>query len=607
MAKHSNIWAEVAPKDKRKISKEGLRNTRRLFGFTKPYMGHYMVGMVFLVFSTLTTLVFPILIGEMTKVMERKSNFTIDQVAIFFAVILLLQGLFSFFRVYFFSYVSEKTAADLRKLIYKKYIAAPISYFENNRVGDLMSRLSSDVGAIQGILSTTLAEFFRQVATLVFGTIYLFYISWKLSLFMFATFPVIVVVAFVFGRYIRVFGKKVQDKLAEANILVEETLQSINTVKVFTNERLEAKKYGKLIDETVSLAMKGSNLRGGMISFFIIGLFGGIVLVIWYGGRLVVDGNILIADLITFLMLTIFIGGSMSGLGDLYAQLQRTIGASERVLQIIDEPSEVKLDQELKKSPILGNINIENLSFRYPSRPEVEVLNAVNLNIQAGKKVAIIGHSGAGKSTIVQLLLKLYNLSEGKIKIDGQDIADQDVSELRQNIALVPQEVMLFGGTIFENIAYGKADATIDEVKEAAKKAFASEFIENFPDKYETIVGERGIKLSGGQKQRVAIARAILKNPSILLLDEATSALDSESEIAVQTALEHLMQDRTSIIIAHRLATIKNVDYLYVFKDGKVIEEGEPELLQENPDSVYIQMLKLQFERNSMELSYEKS
>jgi ATP-binding cassette, subfamily B, bacterial len=597
----SNFWAEVAPQDKRKINKDGFKKAVSLFKFTSPYRSHYWIGMVFLVLSTLTTLLFPILIGEMTKVMEGKSSHSINQVAMFFGGVLILQGIFSFFRVYFFSYVSEKTAADIRKLLYQKYIAAPISFFESNRVGDLMSRLSSDVAAIQGILSTTVAEFFRQIATLVLGTSYLFYISWKLSLFMLSTFPIIVIAAFIFGRYIRVFGKKVQDKLAEANTLVEETLQSISTVKVFTNERLESKKYGGLINDTVTLALKGSNLRGGMISFFIIGLFGGIVLVIWFGGGLVVQKEILISDLITFLTLTIFIGGSMSGLGDLYAQIQRTVGASERILDILNEKSEVELEANIPPNPIRGDVKISNLSFNYPSRPDISVLKDININIPAGKKVALVGHSGAGKSTIVQLLMKLYAVENGQITIDGRNIAEQDVSYLRQNLAIVPQEVMLFGGSIFENIAYGKPNATLEEIKAAADKANASEFIDRFPDQYETIVGERGIKLSGGQRQRIAIARAILKNPSILLLDEATSALDSESEALVQDALQELMQNRTSVIIAHRLATIKNVDYIYVLKNGEIIEEGSPEDLLKNNSGAYSKMISLQFELNAQE------
>ena len=604
MAKgRSEFWEEVAPKDKRKISKDGLKKAVALFKFTLPYKNPYIIGMVFLVLSTLTTMVFPLLIGEMTKVMEGKSQYTINQVAIFFAAILVAQGIFSFFRVYFFAIVSEKTAADIRKKLYDKFITSPISFFENNRVGDLMSRLTSDVAAIQNVLSTTLAEFFRQVATLVIGISMLVYISWKLTLFMLATFPIIVISALVFGRYIRVISKKVQEKLAEANVIVEESLQSVSIVKAFTNEKLESKRFSNSVQESVVLALKAATLRGGFITFFIIGLFGGIVLVIWFGGNLVIEKEILIADLITFLTLTIFIGGSMSGLGDLYAQLQRTVGASERILEILAEKEEVDITKETAPNPIEGNIEFKNVAFNYPSRPDIMVLKDLSLKINSGEKIALVGHSGAGKSTIVQLLMKFYVAKDGEILIDGHDIKDQDVSYLRQNIAIVPQEVILFGGTILENIAYGKPGASLAEIESAAKKANAIEFINKFPERLETIVGERGVKLSGGQRQRIAIARAILKDPKILLLDEATSALDSESEKLVQDALNELMKGRTSIIVAHRLSTIRNVDKIYVLKDGEILESGTHDELILKSDGNYANLVKMQFDLVSQELA----
>jgi ATP-binding cassette, subfamily B, bacterial len=598
----SEFWNDVAPKDKRKLSKEGLKKAMDLFKYTLPYKGIFIVGMVFLVLSTATTMMFPILIGEMTKVMEGKSEYSINQVAIFFGAILVFQGIFSFFRVYFFSIVSEKTSADLRKKIYDKFITTPISFFENNRVGDLLSRITSDVSAFQAVLSTTLAEFFRQIATLIIGIGILIYISWKLTLFMLATFPIIVIAAIVFGRYIRVLSKKVQEKLAEANVIVEETLQSVSIVKAFTNEKLESKRFSKTISESVVLALKAATLRGGFITFFIVGLFGGIVLVIWFGGNLVIEKEILIADLITFLTLTIFVGGSLSGLGELYAQLQRTIGASERILEILEEKSEVDLDAEINVQKITGDISFENIDFAYPSRPDVEVLKGFNLQVAAGQKVALVGASGAGKSTIVQLLMKFYTLQSGKITIDGKDISDQNVTELRQNLAIVPQEVILFGGSILENIAYGKPGATLAEIEDAAKRANAMEFIEKFPERFDTIVGERGVKLSGGQRQRIAIARAILKNPAILLLDEATSALDSESEKLVQSALDELMKDRTSIIIAHRLSTIRNVDKICVLKDGQITESGKHEDLILKNEGIYANLIKMQFENASLEI-----
>ena len=466
-----------------------------------------------------------------------------------------------------------------------------------------MSRITSDISAVQNVLSTTLAEFFRQIATMVIGISILIYISWKLTIFMLATFPIIIIAALIFGKYIRVISKKVQDKLAESNVIVEETLQSISIVKAFTNENLESKKFRKTISETVTLALKAATLRGGFITFFIIGLFGGIVLVIWFGGKLVISHEILIADLITFLTLTIFVGGSLSGLGDLYAQLQRTVGASERILEILNEKTEVILNQKIIEGNILGSVEFENVNFSYPARKDVEVLKNLNFSIKAGEQIAIVGPSGAGKSTVVQLLMKFYQLENGVIKIDNKDIKNQDVTELRQHIAIVPQEVILFGGTILENIAYGKPTASLSEIERAAQRANAMEFIEKFPDRFDTIVGERGVKLSGGQRQRIAIARAILKNPAILLLDEATSALDSESEKLVQDALNELMKNRTSIVIAHRLATIRNVDKIYVLKNGEIAESGNHDELILKTDGIYANLVKMQFENTSIKLS----
>jgi ATP-binding cassette subfamily B protein len=593
------FWEDVAPKDKRKVSKEGLKKALGLFRFIIPYKWTFIVGLFFLVLSSITTLSFPKLIGEMTRVIEGKSDYTLNTITIFFGIVLLLQGVFSFFRVYFFAQVSERVAADIRRTVYSKFITLPIHFFEQRRVGELTSRLTSDVSAIQDVMSITLAEFFRQIATLTVGIGIIMYISWKLSLFMLATFPVLVIAALVFGRYIRVLSKKSQDKLAEANVIAEETLQSINIVKSFTNEGLEVKRYGSALAEVVKTSLKAASLRGGFIAFFIVGMFGGIVAVVWYGGGLVEKGEMQLSDLLTFLFYTTFIGASMSGLGDLYAQLQRTIGASERLSEIMEEESEVNLDLNLNMNKIEASVSFENVKFNYPSRTDIEVLKNINLNISAGEKVALVGQSGAGKSTIVQLLMKLYPLTEGSIKVDNVDIKDIDVTELRNHIAIVPQEVMLFGGSILENIRYGRPDATDEEIFLAAKRANAFEFISKFPEKFDTLVGERGVKLSGGQRQRVAIARAILKDPAILILDEATSALDTESEKLVQDALNDLMKDRTTIIIAHRLATIRNVDRIYVLKEGEIVEQGSHDALILKSEGIYANLVRLQFENTT--------
>jgi len=596
MAKKRSMLGAEEPKEKTKISKEGLRKALRLFRFIGPYKGTFAIGMVFLVFSSATTLSFPMLIGEMTRVIEQKSAYSLNQVTLFFGLVLLAQGIFSFFRVYFFAQVSERTSADIRRSVYEQFISLPIGFFEQRRVGELTSRITSDVAALYDILSITLAEFFRQIVTLVVGISVILYLSWKLTLFMLATFPILVLSALFFGKHIRKYARKSQDKLAEANVIVEETLQSIQVVKSFTNEKLEARRYRTALQEVVDVALKAATLRGSFISFFIVGMTGGIIAVVWYGGGLVAAGEMQLSDLLTFLFYTTFIGGSMGGLGDLYAQLQRSVGASERLVEILDEKTEVDIARPDSTVRLTGHIRYDQVAFSYPSRPDIQVLKPLSFEIKPGEKVALVGQSGAGKSTLMQLLMQMYPIQEGTIFLDEKPSSAYHISDIRNNMALVPQEVMLFGGTIFENIQYGKPGATESEIIEAAKKANAWEFISQFPEQLQTIVGERGVKLSGGQRQRIAIARAILRDPAILILDEATSALDAESEHLVQSALDTLMENRTTVIIAHRLATIRNVDTIFVLKDGEIAESGSHATLLENPDGIYKHLVKLQLE-----------
>ncbi|MHA8086854.1 ABC transporter ATP-binding protein [Aquirufa sp. Wall-65K1] len=595
MAKrHEKFGAGADPKDARKVNKEGIRKALRIYKFILPYKWTFITGMFFLFFSNLTTLSFPLLIGEMTKVMEGKSQFSINQVTIFFFSILVIQAVLSFFRIYTFAQVSEKAMRDVRQHLYTKIITLPIFQFEKRRVGEMMSRITSDITQLQDVLSITLAEFFRQIFTLVGGIALITYISWKLTLFMLATFPVLVIAALVFGRYIRKVSKKSQDELASTNIIVEETFQSIQAVKSFTNEKWEVNRYTQSLNLVVDQALKAATFRGGFVSFIIFALFGGIVGVVWYGAQLVSSGDLILAELLTFIFYTAFIGGSVGGLGDIYAQLQKTIGASERILEILDDHSEINIEKESIEEIPFGKIEVNDLHFTYPGRPNVPILKGINFTIQPGEKVAIVGSSGTGKSTLAQLFMRFYEPNSGNILLNGQDIQGFNVSDWRKLVALVPQEVLLFGGSIRENIAYGKPGASKEEIEKAAELAFAKQFIESFPEKWDTLVGERGVKLSGGQRQRIAIARAILKNPKFLLLDEATSALDSESEKWVQSALEELMKNRTSLIIAHRLSTIRSADKIIVMQEGQIVETGNHEELMNLKDGIYQKMVKLQ-------------
>jgi ATP-binding cassette subfamily B protein len=584
--------------EKRKLNKANLKNLLRVFTFMMPYKGIFIFGLVALAFSTVTLLAFPRLCGMLLDIADGKPSYfdTIDQAALALILILLVQAIFSFIRVYTFAIVTERSMGSIRKTIYEKIIWLPLTFFDNRRVGEIMSRLTSDIATLQDTFSTTLAELLRQLLTLILGTAILFYMTPDLAVFMLLTFPVLVISALIFGKFIRKLSSKTQDRLAAANVIVEESLQSIPIVKAFTNEAFETKRYANAIEESIRVAIYSARYRGLFISFVIFVIFSGIVAVGWHGASLVQAKTTTTGELFSFVLYTTFIGASIAGLGDIYTQIQRSIGASERVLNILHETEEITSRTFAPPIKLHGGIRFNNVSFAYPTRPDNTVLNELNFEIRPGEKVALIGRSGSGKSTIINLLLRFYPLSNGTITIDGQDIDGLNLSAYRHNLGIVPQEVILFGGTIRENIAYGKPGATEAEVQEAARKANALEFIERFDDKFETLVGERGVKLSGGQRQRIAIARAILKDPAILILDEATSSLDAHTEVLVQEALEKLMEGRTTIIIAHRLSTIKKTDRIFVIQDGALAETGSHAELTQHENGIYSTLLKLQLQ-----------
>ena len=612
MTEQTNNQQNTPSKDqqkpaKKRITRKGFGKLLKIFRFILPYKYTYLVGTLFLAGSTGTALLTPLLIGKFLDVSKGKTTnifSSIDTVAIIFAIVLVLQAIFSFFRVFLFVRVSENAMRDVRISAYSKIISLSVTFFEQKRVGELTSRLTSDVTQLQEVMSFTLAEFLRQIGTLIVGVGFLFYASTQLALLMILTFPILVFAAIFFGRFIRKLSKKAQDELANANTVVEETFQSIRAVKAFTNELFEVKRYNEALQHVVKNALKAGTYRAAFNAFVILALFGGIILVVWYGAHLVKQDIMTPGELTSFAIYTVFIGSALGGLSNLYGQIQKAVGSSERILEILAEDTEINLDQLEGKSniPVLdikGNITYSNVHFSYPTRDDVEVLKDINFEVKAGQKVALVGYSGGGKSTIIQLLFRYYNVSQGTISIDGQNIESYDISALRNHIGIVPQEVILFGGTIKENILYGRPDASDEEVRRAAEQANAWSFIEGFPEKLETVVGERGVKLSGGQRQRIAIARAILKNPEILILDEATSSLDADSEKLVQEALNELMQNRTTIIIAHRLSTIRSVNTIYVLSEGRIVESGSHEELITYENGVYNNLVKLQFEASN--------
>ena len=602
-------------KEKVPLNKENFKKLLGVFRFILPYKWKFFIGILCLFISSFLVLSFPILSGKlldvasgeewvitggdlMEKIDQNGDQIIIDnvtQVAYLLMGMLLLQSIFSFVRVYLFAIVTENSIADMRKTVFTKMLNLPLKFFDGQRVGDMISRLTSDISIVQETFSITSAELFRQVTMLFIGLAVIFVLVPKLALFMIAIFPAVILVAVFFGRSIKKLSKKSQGHLGQTNVIADETLQSILVVKAFTNEWFEVNRYTKSLMKTVKVALEAAKYRGAFISFIVFALFGAIVAVMWKGASLVNEGDITSGDLVTFVLVTIFIGASIAGIGDMYGQLQRAVGASQRILEVLDEESE-DINKPDSISNLEGNIQFENISFKYPDTNKF-VLEDINFEIKPGQKVALVGPSGAGKSTITQLLMRFYPITSGNIKVDGKDISSYALSDYRSNIGIVPQEVMLFGGTIRENILYGKTNATEEELLNAAEKANVTEFIEHMKDGFDTIVGERGVKLSGGQRQRIAIARAVLKDPSILILDEATSSLDAQSEILVQKALETLMENRTTLIIAHRLSTIRSADRILVIKEGRIVEEGNHTELSEI-NGLYNHLLKLQFQVN---------
>ena len=485
---------------------------------------------------------------------------------------LFLQATIGYFRVQGFIRSGESALNRLRKDLFRHLLYLPMPYFQDQRAGSLSNRVSSDLSLVRETLLNTVPQAVRQTVILIGGLIFIFIASWKLSLVMLGCIPIVVLLVAFFGRKVRNHSKAAQQSLADASTVIEESVQNIADVKAYTNQPFESERYESSLQTFLSVTLRGAKARGAFLSFIIFVLFGTIAFVVWYGAGMYASGDITWKNFFYFIIFSIFVGASLGSFPEIISQFQQTAGATERLREILDmvgERKTGKADLALK-----GQISLENLCFTYPSRPEVQVLNQISIQLPAGQRTAIVGPSGSGKSTLFSLILGFNNPTSGNVCFDHTDAQEISLDCLRSQIAIVPQEVMLFGGTISENIAYGKPGSSAEEIETAAKLANAHEFITELPEAYETMVGPRGTKLSGGQRQRIAIARAILADPKILLLDEATSALDSESERLVNEALERLMQNRTSLVIAHRLSTVRHADQILVISKGHLVEQG---------------------------------
>ena len=585
-----------------KITKAGIQSALSMFRYLRPYSGYFYGALLLLVLGSFMMMAIMGIPGQMVSAATDELNgnplfdFGLNTWGWIMFGLLAMRAVFSFLQTLLFAQVSEKGMADVRRDVYQKLISQPMAYFEQFRVGELTSRITADVEQLQSVFSVTLAEFIRQVMVLILGVFILAFLMPRLFLVMLLTLPVVVVLAMIFGRYIRKLSKKRQEQLAKTNVIVEETFQNFSVVKAFANEYFEVNRYRESIWEMVKISLTFARVKGLFFAFIIFLLFGSILFILWRGAFLVQSGSMDAGSLLSFVIYTVMIGGAIASLGNLYTTIAGALGATERVKEILERDTEVDAKPDSPPLTLKGDVTFQNVHFNYPSRPDMDVLQGINLDIKAGQKIALVGQSGSGKSTIVRLLMNFYNVEEGKILVDGKPVQEYDLSAYRQNLAIVPQEVLLFGGTIRENLLYGKPDATEEELIDAARKANCWEFISKFPEGLDTLVGERGVKVSGGQKQRIAIARAILKDPAILLMDEATSSLDAESEKVVQEAMDVLMEGRTSIIIAHRLSTIRDVDVIYVMEGGKILESGSHSELTEKEEGVYKNLARLQFD-----------
>ncbi|QFP77471.1 ABC transporter ATP-binding protein [Deinococcus sp. AJ005] len=582
--------------------KRDPRQLIRLLAYARPYRVIFILGALATLVSSGLNLVFPLLFGRLIDASFLKVGSTdtgpLDRTVLLLLGIFALSSLFGAAQSYLLSRVGAGVVADLRRSLFSHLLTLSPRFFGDHKTGDLTSRLTADVGTVQTVTSTALAQLAAQSVSLIGAVILLILTSFKLSLLTLAVIPLIIGTAVFIGRRIRKVSREVQDAVAAANADAEEAISGVRVVQSFTAENVERGRYGRGIVVSFLAALRRARLQAlmsGVLSFL---TFGALAVVLWYGGRQVMAGSLTPGSLVTFLIYALQVGGTVAGLTGIFNQFQEALGASSRIFELMDERTDLPAPTTpLPLARAEGRVEFRDVSFAYDGKSEfagAAVLRHINVDVPAGQVVALVGPSGAGKTTFVNLIPRFWDVTGGSLRVDGQDIREYPLEDLRAQVGLVPQETLLFSGSVRENILYGRPDASPQEVEAAAKAANADDFIRAFEHGYETVVGERGVKLSGGQRQRVAIARAILKDPRILILDEATSALDNESEYLVQAALERLMQHRTTFVIAHRLSTIRNADRILVMNAGEVIEDGtHAELLAQG--GLYRDLYELQF------------
>ena len=573
-----------------------LKPLRALLPFLAPYRGRMTVAFLALLVAAAAMLALPqALKNVIDKGFSAANAAAIDRYFLWLLVAAAVFAAFASLRMYLVNWIGERVVADLRSAVYARVIRMDPAFFEVTKTGEVLSRLTTDTTLIQSLSGIGLSILLRSTVSFVGSLVLLLLTSLKLALIIFALIPTVLAPMLLFGRRVRRLSRDSQDRVADTSGLAGETLNAIQTVQAFTLEGLQGRRYDAAVEESFSTAIRRTRVRAWLIAFAIMTMFSAVTLVLWLGARSVLHGTMSGGDLAKFLSYALFMGTAVASLSEMWGELQRASGAMERTIELLQSrPSIVTPAEPIALEVSRGAISFEHLSFNYPSRPDSRALDDFHLEIAPGETIAFVGPSGAGKSTVFQLLLRFYDPGAGRILIDGLDIARADPSAVRAHIGLVPQETMIFGATARENIRYGRPGASDADIEAAARAAAADEFLQRLPEGYDTFLGERGARLSGGQKQRIAIARAILKNPPILLLDEATSSLDSESERLVRDALEELMRNRTTLVIAHRLATAINSDRIVVVDRGRIAGIGRhEELLRDN--ALYARLAALQF------------
>lgn len=578
------------------INRSGVATFGRLLRYIRPYWRWMTVAVIALIISSLLGLVLPLVVRNLVDFVFVNKDFAdLNRVTVALLVVFVFQALFTFIQQMALAYTGEHAVADIRIDVYSHLQELPLSFYADRRTGELVSRLTNDVALLQQSMTWNLVILLRQVITIVGAVALLFWLDWRLTLLILFVVPVITLTMVYLGGRIRRASTAVQDALAEVASTAEETTRGVRIVKSFAREPYEIGRFTTHVMDLYRASMRRAKINAMLAPIIALIASFTITGILYYGGSQVILGRLTPGDLIAYLIYTVLVASPIAIMADLYGQFQAAIGASERLFTLLDTPPEITDAPDAQPlPPAAGDVVFENVSFHYTT--EIDVISNVSFRARAGQLIALVGPSGAGKSTLVNLVPRFYDVVEGYITIDGRDVRDVTLKSLREQIGIVPQETVLFSGSVYDNIRYGRLEATREEVEAAAEAANAHDFIvEDLAQGYDTPVGEHGVKLSGGQRQRIAIARAILKDPRILILDEATSSLDSESESLVQEALERLMLGRTSFVIAHRLSTVLNADWILVMNKGEIVEQGTHAALLLNPDGLYTRLHQMQF------------